>query len=98
MGLLVRHYLTSLRALFITGQNWVLVPEPSPNPPEKAAGDKRGLLLSGISSSLKSPLLPAPAGRFIAFAEKEKEQFIQKLLAHLIRTKYNKIRNSKSSC
>ena len=54
----------------------VFGPEPSPNPSEKGAGDKRGLLLSGISSPLKSPLLPAPAGRFLAFAEKEKEQFI----------------------
>ena len=76
----------------------VLRPEPSPNPSEKGAGDKRGLLLSGISSPLKSPLLPAPAGRFLAFAEKEKEQFIQKLLTQLIRTTYNKIRNSESSC
>ena len=76
----------------------VLVPEPSSNPPEKGAGDKRGRLLSGISSSLKSPLLPAPAGSFLAFAEKGKEQFIRKLLTHLIRTKYSKIRNSKSSC
>jgi len=49
----------------------VLVPEPSPNPPEKGAGDTRGLLLSGISSSLKGPLLSAPAGRFLAFAEKK---------------------------
>ena len=76
----------------------VLVPEPSTNPSEKGAGDTRGLLLSGISSSLKSPPLPAPAGRFLAFAEKEKEQFIQKLLTHLIRTKYNKNRHSKRSC
>ena len=47
----------------------VFGPEPSPNPSEKGAGDKRGLLLSGISSSLKSPLLSAPAGRFLAFAD-----------------------------
>ena len=58
MGLLVRYFLTSLRALFITGIG-VLVPEPCPNPPEKGTGDTRGLLLSGISSSLKTPLLPA---------------------------------------
>ena len=54
----------------ITG---VLVPEPSPNPPEKGTGDFRGLLLDGISSSLKGPFLPAPVGAFLAFAKKKKE-------------------------
>ena len=34
----------------------------------------------------------------LSFAEKKKEQLIQKLLTHLIRTKYKKIRNSKSFC
>ena len=71
----------------------VLVPEPSSNPPEKGAGDTRGLLLSGISSSLKSPLLPAPAERFLAFAEKTKRNktkvvLIQKRVPRLV-TPYN---------
>ena len=49
----------------------VLVPEPSPNPSEKGASDSRGLLVYGISSSLKGPFLPAPAERFLAFAKKK---------------------------
>ena len=49
----------------------VLVPEPSPNPPEKGARDSRGLLLYWISSSLKGPFLPAPAERFLAFTKKK---------------------------
>ena len=71
----------------------VLVPEPCPNPPEKGTGDTRGLLLSGISSSLKTPLLPALLDASQLLLKKKKEQLIPKLL---IRTKYNKIRNSKS--
>ena len=67
----------------------VLVPEPCPNPPEKGTGDTRGLLLSRISSSLKTPLLPALLDAS-QFCWKKKEQLISKLLTHLIRTKYKK--------
>ena len=83
------------------------LPEPSPNPPEKGAGDTRGLLLSGISSLLKSPLLPAPVGRFFAFAEKKGTVHLKIAYTRYknrikqnpkILDSINTVRNNKRSC
>ena len=87
----------------------VLGAQPSPNPPEKGAGDTRGLLLSGISSSQKGLLLPAPPGRFLSFAAWKKLGTVHSKIVYTpyknkiqqnpkILDSINTVRNSKSFC
>ena len=64
---------------------------------ERCRGYTRSFAFRNFLFAEKSSFT-SPCWTLLSFCwKKKKEQLIQKLLTHLIRTKYNKIRNSKSS-
>ena len=82
MGFLVRYLLTASSVIpwgpsSLPVGVGVLVLEPPAAPPEEGAGDTRGFLLAGLPSSPGIPFFPALAGRFLAFAKKERESYFK---------------------